>query len=159
MSSLTIIPIPISDVGRRGDVIVDVTGPTEQLSTVKLSFIGKGGCCLFVCGAENIKKMYFVFATFYSFFYFTALYEYRENLPQKKLKGQKISQKFLISRVSYRAGEPENFLAAPAPDFIFKRLRLRLLIFFPSGSGYFFRAAPAPAPRGKKTRLRLLTIG
>ena len=43
-----------------------------------------------------------------------------------------------------RAGEPANFLAAPAPDFFFKRLRL--LIFFPSGSGswFFFRAAPAP---------------
>ena len=31
--------------------------------------------------------------------------------------------------------EPANFLAAPAPDFFFKRLRLSLLIFFPSGSG------------------------
>ena len=52
--------------------------------------------------------------------------------------------------VLYRAGEPANFLAAPAPDFFFKRLRLRLLIFSPSGSGswYFFRAAPAP--RGQK---------
>ena len=51
-----------------------------------------------------------------------------------------------------RAGEPANFLAAPAlsPDFFFQAApapdffpkRLRLLIFFPSGSGsgswYFF---------------------
>ena len=44
-----------------------------------------------------------------------------------------------------RAGEPANFLAAPAPDF------------FSSGSGsgscswyFFFRAAPAPAPRGQQ---------
>ena len=37
------------------------------------------------------------------------------------------------------AWEPANFLAAPAPDFIPKRLRLRprlrLLLFFLSGSG------------------------
>ena len=37
-----------------------------------------------------------------------------------------------------RAGEPANFFPAPAPDFFFKRLRLRLLIFFPSGSGSCF---------------------
>ena len=36
-----------------------------------------------------------------------------------------------------RAGEPANFLAAPAPHFFFKRLRLRLLVFS--------QAAPAPA--------------
>ena len=29
-----------------------------------------------------------------------------------------------------RAGETANYLAAPAPDFYFKRLRLRLLLFF-----------------------------
>ena len=54
-----------------------------------------------------------------------------------------------------RAGEPANFLAAPAPDFFFKRLRL--LIFFSQAApapGFFFRAAPAPAPRGQNTRLR-----
>ena len=47
-----------------------------------------------------------------------------------------------------------KFLAAPAPDFFFKRLRL--LIFFPPAPapapapapGIFFRAAPAP--RGQK---------
>ena len=56
-----------------------------------------------------------------------------------------------------RAGEPVNFLAAPAPDFFFKRLRL--LIFSPSGfsSWFFFKRLrlqgakntwlrPAPAP-------------
>ena len=59
----------------------------------------------------------------------------------------------------FRAGEPANFLAAPAPDF-FKRLRH--LIFFPNGSGssswYFFQAAPAPAPRGQKKRFWVLTM-
>ena len=38
---------------------------------------------------------------------------------------------------SRRAEVPANFLAAPAPDFFPKRLRLRLL--------FFFQAAPAPA--------------
>ena len=41
------------------------------------------------------------------------------------------------------AGEPANFLSAPAPDFFPKRLRLRLLVFF--------QAAPSPpAPRSQK---------
>ena len=53
-----------------------------------------------------------------------------------------------------RAGEPANFLAAPAPA---------------PAPDFFFQAAPAPAPgfipkrlrlqRAKNTRLRLLTIG
>ena len=45
-----------------------------------------------------------------------------------------------LGDVICRAGEPEHFLAAPAPDpcFFFKRLRLRPLVFF--------QAAPAPAP-------------
>ena len=38
-----------------------------------------------------------------------------------------------IQPVFCRAGEPANFLAAPAPDF-FPKL-LRLLVFFSSGSG------------------------
>ena len=39
--------------------------------------------------------------------------------------------------ISFRAEELANFLAAPAPDFFSKRLRLRLrlLVFFSSGSG------------------------
>ena len=66
---------------------------------------------------------------------------------------QSLRQHIRVSPLSIqyiRAGEPAIFLSAPAPalDFFFKRLRL--LIFFPSGSGfgswYFFRAAPAPAP-------------
>ena len=51
------------------------------------------------------------------------------------------------------AEEPANFLAAPAPDNLSKRLRL--LIFFVV---FFFRVATAPAP-AKNIRLRLLTIG
>ena len=47
----------------------------------------------------------------------------------------------LISKVTTRAWEPANFLAAPAPDFFFKRLRLLV----------FSQAAPAPAPRVQKT--------
>ena len=41
-----------------------------------------------------------------------------------------------------RAGEPANFLLAPAPapDFFSKRLRLLV----------FFQVAPAPAPRSQK---------
>ena len=35
----------------------------------------------------------------------------------------------------YRAGEPANFLAAPAPDFFSKKLRIGLVVFFSSGSG------------------------
>ena len=70
-----------------------------------------------------------------------------------------ISLCFLSSR---RAEELANFLAAPAPEFFFKRLRLWLLFFFSSGSGsgscFFFkwlrlqgvkstRLRPAPAPQ------------
>ena len=55
---------------------------------------------------------------------------------------------------SGRAGEPANFFPVPAPDFFFKRLRLRLLIFFPKRLRLwllvFFQAAPAPAPRSQK---------
>ena len=47
-----------------------------------------------------------------------------------------------------RVGEPANFLAAPAPDFYFKRLRV--LIVLPSGSG---------SKEPKKKQLRLLNIG
>ena len=58
----------------------------------------------------------------------------------------------IITTSNTRAGEPANFFAATAPDFFIKRLRL--LIFFPSGSsaapGIFFRAVPAPAPKGPK---------
>ena len=49
-----------------------------------------------------------------------------------------------FSFLKSRAEEPPNFLLVPAlaPDFFPKRLRLRLLVFFPSGSGfgswYFF---------------------
>ena len=62
--------------------------------------------------------------------------------------------------VTSRTGKPANFLAAVAPDFFFKRLRL--LIFFSQWLWlrllvFFFRAAPAPS--GQKNRLRLLTIG
>ena len=47
-----------------------------------------------------------------------------------------------------RAGESANFLAAPAPDFFFKLLRIRLRIFFPKRPRllFFFQAASAPAP-------------
>ena len=49
-----------------------------------------------------------------------------------------------------------NVLAAPAPDFFFKRLRLWLLFISQVAPalapGIFFQAAPAPAtaPRGQK---------
>ena len=56
----------------------------------------------------------------------------------------------------FKAGEPANFLAAPAPapDFFVKQLRL--LIFFLSGSGscFFLQAATTGY-----NRLWLLTIG
>ena len=63
-----------------------------------------------------------------------------------------------------RAGEPANFLAAPAPapdfffqaapapDFFPKRLRLRLLVFFSSGSGSGSKGTKTPS----SDRLRLL---
>ena len=55
-----------------------------------------------------------------------------------------------------RAGEPANFFPAPAPDFFFKRLRL--LIFFPSGSGsgpwFVFQAARLRLQGAKNTLLR-----
>ena len=65
----------------------------------------------------------------------------------------------LFSLVFPRAGEPANFLAAPAPapDFFFKRLQL--LIFFPSGSGSCFFFKLLRLQGDKNTRLRLLTIG
>ena len=53
-----------------------------------------------------------------------------------------------------RAGEPANFLAALAPDFFFKRLRL--LIFFPSGSGSWFFFERLRLQGSKNSRLRLL---
>ena len=43
--------------------------------------------------------------------------------------------------VSFRAGEPANFLAAPAPHFFSQAA---------PAPGIFFRAAPAP--RGQNTR-------
>ena len=53
-----------------------------------------------------------------------------------------------------RAGEPANFFPAPAPHFFFKRLRL--LIFFPSGSGsgsrFFFKRLRLQG--AKNTQLR-----
>ena len=57
-------------------------------------------------------------------------------------------------KVNSRGWEPANFLAAPAPDFFFKRLWLLI----------FSQAAPAPGiffePLWlQKKRLRLLTIG
>ena len=65
-----------------------------------------------------------------------------------------------------RAGEPVNFLTAPAPDF-FQAAPAPGIFFLaapaPRGQkkqapapGIFFRAAPVPAPRGQKKRLRLL---
>ena len=57
---------------------------------------------------------------------------------------QTLAMKICTSRY-FQGWEPANFLAAPAPDFFPKRLRLRLLVFF--------RAAPAPAPMGQKTAL------
>ena len=50
-----------------------------------------------------------------------------------------------------RAGEPANFLAAPAPDFFPKRLPLRLLFFFKllrlqGAKNTRVRPAQAPAP-------------
>ena len=47
-----------------------------------------------------------------------------------------IQGKVIVSYGCTQGWEPANFLAAPAPDFFFKRLRLLL----------FFQAAPAPAP-------------
>ena len=60
-----------------------------------------------------------------------------------------------------RSVEPANFLAAPAPGFFFQAAaapdffpkRLRLLLFFSSGSG-----SEGPKTPGSD-RLRLLTIG
>ena len=59
----------------------------------------------------------------------------------------------MLLQLETKAGEPANFLAAPAPDFFLKQLRL--LIFFPSGSGswYFFGAARLQG--AKNTQLRL----
>ena len=64
-----------------------------------------------------------------------------------------------------RAGEPANFLAAPAPppDFFFKRLRL--LIVFPRGSGswYFFSSGSGSGSGSKGPKTpgsdRLLLLG
>ena len=60
-----------------------------------------------------------------------------------------------------RAGELVNFFAAPAPDFFFKRSRLRILFFSQAAPapGIFFRAASAPAPRGQKTDSGFLLLG
>ena len=55
--------------------------------------------------------------------------------------------------VTTRAGEPANSFPAPAPDFFFKRLRL--LVFFSSGSGSGSKEPKTPG----SDRLRLLTIG
>ena len=77
--------------------------------------------------------------------------------------------------LEFRAGEPANFLSAPAPHFFFKRLRLLVFsqaapapgiffraapaprTFFPSGSGswFFFQAAPAPTGSGSPALLEL----
>ena len=55
----------------------------------------------------------------------------------------------------FRAGEPENFLAAPAPNFFFKRLRLLIFPQAAPAPGIFFERLdsgskglknPAPAP-------------
>ena len=43
----------------------------------------------------------------------------------------------MFINIFFRAGEPANFCRVPAPDFFFKRLGLRLMVFF-------FQAAPAP---------------
>ena len=61
-----------------------------------------------------------------------------------------------LSMIKTRAGEPVNFLAAPAPapDFFFQAApapdffpkRLRLLVFFRAGPGLALGPAPAPAP-------------
>ena len=48
-----------------------------------------------------------------------------------------------MDKLIIRAGEPANFLAAPAPDFFFKRLRLLIFLATPA-PGFFFHAAPAP---------------
>ena len=71
-------------------------------------------------------------------------------------KGFRVPDLFTGKKALGRAREPANFLAAPAPDFFFKQLRL--LIFFPSGSGscFFFWWLQLP---GAKKRLWLLTIG
>ena len=52
-----------------------------------------------------------------------------------------------------RVGEPADFLAAPAPDFFFKRLPLLIFsqsapapgIFFSSGSGFGYKGPKNPA--------------
>ena len=49
-----------------------------------------------------------------------------------------------------RAGEPANFLLAPAPEFFFKRLRLLILFLSSSGSASWFFFQEAPAPRRQK---------
>ena len=54
----------------------------------------------------------------------------------------------MVLSTIFRAGEPANFLAAPAPDFFPKRPRL--LVFFSSGSG-----SKGPKTPGSD-RLRLL---
>ena len=51
-----------------------------------------------------------------------------------------------------RAGEPANFLAASAPDFFFKRLRLLIFSQTAPATGFFYRAAPAPRSQ-KKTAI------
>ena len=66
-------------------------------------------------------------------------------------KGFRVPDLFTGKKALGRAREPANFLAAPAPDFFFKQLRL--LIFFPSGSGSCFFFLVAPAPRGQKKAL------
>ena len=70
---------------------------------------------------------------------------YYQRLP---LEGRRTKKSDLF----IRAGEQANFLAAPAPDFFFKRLLLRLLIFSEAAPapGIFFEQATAPAPRGQK---------
>ena len=77
---------------------------------------------------------------------------------------------FKIRDISTRAGEPANFLAAPAPapDFFLKRrwlrLQLWLLIFFQAATalapGIFLFEWPRLRLQGaKNTRLRLLLLG
>ena len=76
------------------------------------------------------------------------------------IRGHLGRQEFFQAWLSSRAGEPANFLAAPAPDCFFKRLRLRPLIFFPSGFGsdsgslYFFLRLRLRV--AKKNRLRTI---
>ena len=52
----------------------------------------------------------------------------------------------MIECVKVRAGEPANILAAPAPYFFFKRLRLRLLVFFLEWLRLQGAKKTAPAP-------------